>query len=51
MPACQPCRAFLQKHRRAVRWLVFLGGLALFFFVLGRYATPVYGPGFCSVYR
>jgi len=47
---CLPCRAFLARHRRAVRWAAFMAALCLFFFWLGTVAAPVNAPGFCRVY-
>ncbi|GBG02905.1 hypothetical protein AZSI13_22320 [Azospira sp. I13] len=47
---CLPCRAFLARHRRAVRWAAFTAALCLFFFWLGTVAKPVTASGFCRVY-
>lgn len=50
MTLCPHCRDFIQRHRKAVRWAVFLVGLSLFFFWLGSVSKPVNAPGFCRVY-
>lgn len=50
MSFCQPCRDFLGRHRKAVRWVLFLAGLSLFFTLLGLVSEPVNGIGFCKIY-
>ncbi len=50
MSFCQPCRDLVARHRKAARWVAFFIGLSIFFTLLGLVSTPIYGPGFCSVY-
>ncbi|HET7776583.1 MAG TPA: hypothetical protein VFK74_09460 [Azospira sp.] len=50
MSLCPPCRAFIARHRRAVRWATLVVALCFFFFWLGTVARPVNAAGFCRVY-
>lgn len=47
---CRPCLDFCRRHRQGLVRAGWLLLLALFFFWVGRAASPISAPGFCLVY-
>ncbi len=50
MRFCPSCLDWVQRNKKATRWVAFFIGLSLFFTVLGWFAEPVNAVGLCKVY-